>query len=242
MSGVAAAFTCGGFWLLKFADIRKIREEVVFFNEEIYSRFAESTSGPIPLLKAAAAGWLSHVRRFPADARSGDLGALLLPPVFVLTAAVIWLTVFALARRPRSGLRVRLAAAGAIAGLLGAVLLLRMRGPGFHAIPLHVTIAAAVPLVLVPMRRSLAAAAATLALILSYVPAAILAVRHPSFSSSANDPRAASPLLYDIATYVREHTSAGERISAFAMPAIVYLQSRRRPATDSIFFLPWQAA
>ena len=241
-SGAASAFLCGGFWLLKFADIRNLLEEVFYFNEKIYARFAESAPGPISLLRAAAGGWLRIIRWLPVGLRGGDLGAIILLPVFVLMAAVIWLVAASSATRFRSGPRARFAAVGVIAGLLGAIFLLRMRGPGFHAIPLHITVAAAAVLVIAPQRRTLSAVAVTLALILSYVPAGSFAAGHPSYSFSADDPRIASPLLTDIATYVREHTSAGERISAFAMPAFVYLLARRHPATDSIFFLPWQAA
>jgi len=45
-----------------------------------------------------------------------------------------------------------------------------------------------------------------------------------------------------IARYVRTFSREDERFAAFPFPATMYLNARRRPATDSIYYFPWQAA
>jgi hypothetical protein len=41
--------------------------------------------------------------------------------------------------------------------------------------------------------------------------------------------------------YIRSHTGPDERIAVFPAFPRVYLETRRLPAIDSVYFLPWQA-
>ena len=171
------------------------------------------------------------------DAAAGNIQALLLPLIFV----VVLLLTFA-AFRPRGSSR------GVLHGLALTSLLLLMvfslrilRGGDFRAIPLHIAIFAAAAVLpwagSFPRPRLVAAI-----LVLILVPAVSAALRHESFHFHEDSRLAADGAWLNAARYIEDHTKPDERIASFPLMPSVYLEARRRPATDSVYYLPWQAA
>ena len=182
--------------------------------------------------------WRAHLATAVPGAARGEIDALLVLPTLAIPA-LLAAALFGRARRT-GGARAygRAATAVALAALM--VFCLRMRGGGFHAIPLYVTLATlAVCLPWACGFRSPRIVAA--AVVLAFAPAVGRALRDDSLAFHADDRRAASSPLTDAARYVATHTAPGERIAAFPTLPIVYLEAKRRPVTDGIYFLPWQA-
>jgi hypothetical protein len=182
--------------------------------------------------------WRLRLSGAARDAFRGDPDALLVPPMLVALALLL----AACLRRARDerGPAAVLRAAGLVALSLALFFSLRMRDGGFHALSLHATVAAlAVVLPLAGGFRSPRGIAVAVAC--AFLPVLLWSARDDSFAFHANDRRASSGALTEAARYVSEHTNANERIAAFPTLPIVYLEAKRRPATDAIFYLPWQA-
>ena len=79
-------------------------------------------------------------------------------------------------------------------------------------------------------------------LVLVLFPAISTAVRHESFRFHEDTRLAADGAWLHAARYIEAHTKPDERIASFPLMPSVYLEAKRRPATDSVFYLPWQAA
>ena len=77
---------------------------------------------------------------------------------------------------------------------------------------------------------------------LVFIPALSAAARHESFRFHEDSRFAADGAWLHVARYVEAHTKPDERIASFPNMPSVYLEARRRPATDSVYYLPWQAA
>jgi hypothetical protein len=230
--------TCAvlGAWALRFADARGFRKEVLDFNAEIYSRFVGLV--PDAVIPEMIRLWQIRLSGAARDAFRGDPDALLVPPML----AVLGLLAAVCVRRARDegGPCVAFRSAGLVALAAALVFSLRMRDGGFHALPLHIAVAAIA--VVLPWAggfrspRRVAVFAACM-----FLPVLWQSTRDPSFEFHANDRQASSGALAQAAIYAREHTAPDERIAAFPTLPIVYLEAKRRPATDAVFFLPWQA-
>jgi hypothetical protein len=116
-----------------------------------------------------------------------------------------------------------------------------VRGGDFRAIPLHIATFAAAAILpwagSFPGPRLVAAI-----LVLLLVPAFSAAVRHESFRFHEDSRLAADGAWLHAARYIEVHTKPDERIASLPIMPSVYLEARRRPATDSVYYLPWQAA
>jgi hypothetical protein len=233
-SGVAAA--CVGTWLWRFADLGGFLEEGFRFNEHVYARFLGNANTPAGVLKEAAMGWGAYVFHAIRDAVEGSLAALLVPPVLAVTALVA----FAALRRPRRG-QGRWRAIALVSLFCLLVFSLRIRGGDFRAIPLYVAICATATLLpcAAGFRRPRLVAGIV---VLAFVPVLAAAARHESLRFHEDTRQAAEGAWWHVARYVETHASPDERIASYPIMPIVYLESHRRPATDSVFFLPWQAA
>ena len=77
---------------------------------------------------------------------------------------------------------------------------------------------------------------------LTFIPALSAAARHESLRFHEDSRLAADGAWLYVARYVEAHTEPDERIASYPIMPSVYLEARRRPATDSIYYLPWQAA
>ncbi len=256
LAGMGSVAACMAGWLLRFGSLTGFVEEVFRFNTRIYARFVAAESGSTSLVLESLRSWMLYLvhavpdaihsetgpRTWPSWIRistpiaSTSLDAQLLAPTIIVTVIVIIL-VFRRAHLARD-----LARAAALSSLIVlTVLSLRMRGAGFRAIPLHLTIAAVgVLLPVAPRLRSTRLIAVVLAL--AFAPAFVKVSHHNSLRFHDDDRTAAEGAWTNVARYIARHTSPDERIAAFPMGAIVYIEARRRPATDALFFLPWQAA
>jgi hypothetical protein len=236
--GVLGVCACLGTWAFRFADGGGFRKEVVDFNADIYVRFAGPGVFPDEVFFETLRAWRAYLAAAVPEAFRGDVYALLVLPTLAIPAL---LAAGLLGRARRTGgaeAFLRAAAAVALAALV--VFSLRMRGSGFHAVPLYIAVATLA--VFLPWAcgfRSPGIIAAAVAL--AFAPALGRALWDESLAFHADDRRAASGVLANAARYVTAHTAPGERIAAFPTLPIVYLEAKRRPVTDGIFFLPWQA-
>jgi len=243
-SSLGAAFVVGlatvglvlGAWLVRFADLHGFLEEVFRFNSNVYARFLGPLRGPASLVPETFRDWHRYLALAVPQALERRIDALLLPFV-VVTTTLLTAAAYEFGRR-RSG---RGRAFGLALLVVLTVLFLRMRGGDFRSVPLYVTAAAAA--VLVPWAAGPRVSKIAIALLAAAIlPAAIKVVRHESFFFGEKDRVFAEGAWWHVARYVEAHTDPGERIAAFPTAPIVYLEARRRPATDSVFFLPWQSA
>lgn len=116
-----------------------------------------------------------------------------------------------------------------------------VRGGDFRAIPLHIAMfaaAAVLPWAGSFPRPRLAAAI----LVLVLIPALSAAARHESFRFHEDSRFVADGAWLHAARYIEAHTKPDERIASFPLMPSVYLEAKRRPAADSVYYLPWQAA
>ena len=237
VAGAGAAAACVVAWLLRFADLAGFREEFLRFNRLFYSRFLGNASSPAGMARLSAVEWGEYLSHAIRDASAGSIQALLLPLILV----VIMLLVFAGFRR--RGLARTPWQAPALASLLSLMFfsLRIVRGGDFRAIPLHIAIFAAAAVLpwagSFPRPRLVAAI-----LVLVLIPAIWAAVQHESFQFHEDSRLAADGAWLLAARYIEAHTKPDERIASFPVNPGVYLEARRRPATDSVFYLPWQAA
>jgi hypothetical protein len=236
LAGALGAGAALGAWALRFADLPGFRREVLEFNADVYSRFVGLT--PLTAFPETLRLWGLLFSGAPREAMRGDVDALLVPPLlvsFLLLAAVC-------VRRARAtpGPGGFLRGGGLI--LLAALFVfsLRMRSGGFHALPLHLAVAA-VAVVLPWAAGFRAPGLAAAAVALSFLPVLGRALADDSLAFDAAERRPAVPAVSEAARWVRAHTSPDECIAAFPTLPLVYLEARRRPATDTVFFLPWQA-
>ena len=237
VSGAGAAAACVVAWLLRFADPAGFREEFLRFNSVFYAHFMGNPKSPADVIWGSAKEWGQYLNHAIREFLAGNIQALLLP----LILAVMGLVAFT-SFRWRGAIR-SAGRATAVAALLTAMFLcLRiLRGGDFRAIPLHLAIfAAAAVLPWAGSFRRPQLVAAILALLL--IPALSATVRHESFRFHEDSRLAADGGWLNAARYIEAHTKPDERIASFPLMPSVYLEAKRRPAADSIYYLPWQAA
>ena len=236
LAGGGAAAACIVAWLWRFGDFGGFREEVLGFNRHVYARFLGRSNTLAGTVKEAARAWLTLLLHAILDAIAGNVEALLVPPILVVTALVV----FAAFRSP--GVAGSLRRATTLACLfLVVIFTLRIRGGQFRAIPLYLAIlagAAVLPWAGNFRRPRLVASL----LVVAFIPVLSTAARHESFTFHEDTRLAAEGAWWHVARYIEEHTGPEERIASYPIMPIVYLESHRRPATDSVFYLPWQAA
>jgi hypothetical protein len=235
-AGAAAALSGVAAWLTIFGKPANFFDEVVRFNQDVYYRF---TFGDARFLPSVFSDWGRYVRGAPEHIRHGELDAW-----FLVLAA---LSVIAVARaagkaRPdrRAGSRALLAFEAATWCALVASL--RLRNGGFHGLPFYLVVLGVLSLVGAYGLADRRFRTTTVFLAATFGPAFLFAALDgPSWSS----PRAGvweSGTFGAVARYVRTHSREDERFAAFPFPASLYLDARRRPATDSIYYFPWQQA
>jgi len=233
--GAAAAFVVA--WLLRFADLAGFREEFLRFNRLFYARFLGNANSPAGMAKVSAVEWGEYLSHAIRDASAGNIQALLLPPILV----VIALLVFASFRRRGFARGPWQALALASLASLMVVSLRLVRGGEFRAIPLHIaTFALAAVLPWTGSFRRPRLVATIVALV--FIPALSAAARHESFRFHEDSRFVADGAWLHAARYIEAHTKPDERIASFPVMPSVYLEARRRPAADSVYYLPWQAA
>lgn len=109
------------------------------------------------------------------------------------------------------------------------------RGLGYDVVVL--SLAATLLAILIRSRPWSGAAATALVLALTTG-----AARHdPSFRAHPASSVTYPPEAATAAAYVRARTSPDQRIAVFNSTPGFYLLAHRRPATDSVFYYPWQA-
>jgi hypothetical protein len=220
LGGASSAALILILWIARFGALSNFFDQTVRFNAEIYSVFAY---GGTPLWVSALQAWREWLPAVPAGVARGDLEALFLPlflAAVVALAAVVWR-----ARRP-SGFRAKALFASEIA--LSSLLLasLRARGGGFHGVPFVVGVLSV-----------LAIAAAVIATVL-----AAFSLRDRAAWSSPSINAEEAGTFGAVARYVRAHSREDEPLAVFPFPSTLYLRARRLPATDSVYYFPWQEA
>ena len=232
--GAAAAFVVA--WLLRFGDLGGFREECFRFNQLVYARFLGNANTPAGMVRVSAVEWVAYVSHAIRDAAAGNIQALLLPPILVVIALLVFVSFLrrGFARGPWQAL-----ALASLASLM-VVSLRLVRGGEFRAIPLHIAtfaLAAVLPWAGSFRRPRLVATIVAL----TFIPALLAAARHESFRFHEDSRLVADGAWLHVARYVEAHTKPDERIASFPVMPSVYLEARRRPATDSVYYLPWQA-
>ncbi len=236
-AGAGAAAACVVAWLLRFADLGGFREEFLRFNQVFYARFMGNANSWAGMAYVSAVEWGEYFSHAVHDAAAGKIQALLLPPILLVIALLVFAS-FHRRGSPQAPWQ-----APALASLLSLMFfsLRILRGGDFRAIPLHIAMFAAAAVLpwggSFPRPRLVAAI-----LVLALFPAISTAVRHESFRFHEDSRLAADGAWLHAARYIEAHTKPDERIASFPLMPSVYLEARRRPATDSVFYLPWQAA
>lgn len=242
VTGATAALAAVAIWLARFGSLRGFVEEVVRFNRRFYTPFAlgpdEQMTGGV--LRRMAREWLNLLA---GSASVPDLHRRIVFASILLAVVASVSAGFLAARRaavPPS--RVPM-----VTPLLNSTTLLAIfvlsapRGFNFRALPFLILVCASGALIgaaALAESPSLGRAAVFLA-----VPAPLLVL---SLQDGINRIEVRSPLTWPyelraVADHIRTHTSPDERIAAFPSAPRVYLETKRLPATDSVFFLPWQA-
>jgi hypothetical protein len=233
-AGVAAGSV--GAWLWRFGDFGGFLEEGFRFNQHVYARFLGHANTFAGVVRVGASDWGSYFFHAIRDSAARDVAALLVPPILAVGALVA----FAVLRRRRhaEGFWRAMALVALYAFL---VFSLRIRGGEFRAIPLYLAIfatAALLPWAGGFRREGLVAGI----VVLSFLPLLAAAARHESLRFHDDTRQAAEGTWWHVARYIETHSGPDERIASYPIMPIVYLETHRRPATDSVFFLPWQAA
>lgn len=227
-------------WILLFGSFAGFLDQALVFNFVAYAPFIPESSTPLSLVSTMFASWradlgLDPLKRAPAGIQ------------FVMTllaAATAAGAAFAVGWRAwrRPGRVERLVTGVAVPCLVLLVFVfLRMRGTGFRALPLYVMVFAFVSHGLGALwtrgrwKGALAGAVAALTLV------AVPASKDEAFLAGFPDHHALAG-LDDAAAYIRERTAPSDRIAVFPSNPYIYLESRRKPAVDSVFYFPWQAA
>lgn len=233
-AGAMGALAVLAWWLSQFGELDNFLEETVRFNRDVYYRF---TFGEARFLPSVLYDWERYVREGPEHILHGDLDSWFLVLAAVAIVAVGW----AAARsRPTRGARALLAFEGAT--WCAVVASLRVRNGGFHAFPFYLVILGVICVVAASGFANRRFRPTTVFLAATLGPALLFAaLDRPSWSS----PSAGgweSGTFGAAARYVRDHSREDERFAVFPFPSSLYLDARRRPATDSIYYFPWQEA
>ncbi len=230
-------------WLTCFGRLSGFIEQVVDFNAEIYSRFLGAQETPGKLLASAVVEWFGYLGVAVRHGFiRGSIDARFALPVLVFCAILGWRT-WKKSRGRLPPLSGRLQAMTLSVMVVLAVIVLRLRGGGFRALPFYILVLALGSVFLAESffsernRKVLL----TLLLVLPFAPLASAAVRHESMTWNVSRREEISGPFAPVADYIRQQTTPDERIAAFPVLTRVYLDALRRPATDSIYFLPWQA-
>ena len=244
-AGAAAFALPVALWLHFYGSLKGFVADVFVFNREAYLPFVSSPGTSTATFLVAGLGeWLDLAR--PSSRLDSDFSHTY-NLTFVLLAAGAVLATATLARgrrRPATGLSsLRLLLAPA-AQLSLVFLLSRLRGFNFRALPFLIlaitgaSLSGALLLASAGRRRG-----AVVALVATVVtaPLLVLSMRHFTNRIDLLRPAIWPPQVSPIAEYVRTHTEPAERIAAFHLEPRIFLESRRRPATNAVFFLPWQA-
>lgn len=240
--GVAVSILFVALWLYCFGSLRGFVTDVIVFNREAYAPFlGEKGTTTVRLLVSGLAGWVDPVRSpsslDPAFPRRNILAFFLLAFGAVLATGLL----AGRRRDPANGRSSRRHLMAGAAQLSLVLVLSRLRGFDFRALPfflLAITSGALSGALLLTSerRRRDAVSAALLA-------APLLAFSALHFTNRIDVPRAATspPQLGLIADFIRAHTEPEERVAAFNIFPRLFLESRRRPATNALVYLPWQA-
>jgi hypothetical protein len=243
LAGGAAAFLLlVTLWLCSFGSLRGFVVDVFDFNREAYAPFLGQPSGSMfRFFLTGLADWAT-LAKVPSDA---ELLFFWKHNQAFLFLAVGASGATALLASHGSGLenrRARILRSVVASGELLLILLVsRLRGFDFRALPYFLLVLAAGSLtgsLLLASRQRLRDAAASA---LFVAPLAILSLRHMSNRQDFPAPVPWPPQVLPIAEYIRSHTGPSERIAAFSATPRLYLEARRHPSTDSVFYLPWQA-
>ncbi len=242
-AGAAFSLILVAIWLAFFGSFRGFVRDVFVFNKFAYAPFTNAfgDSSVTRMTWRGIVEWtqLLDPRKdvLPAGSRGMMFAFLLLVLGAVLSAIRLARNGRNLGLRDRGGPNPLLASAGLVLFLAVS----RLRGFDFRALPFFILgLTAAVltgGLILATGRRIRDAA---LFAVLTG-PILVLAIRDPLNRVDVDRPALWPPELPSIAEHIRRNSRPEERIAAFAACPRLYLEARRRPATGSLFFLPWQA-
>lgn len=222
-------------WLWRYGSLGGLFEQAVLFNADVYAGFFPERSTTARLLSSTGRDWLEL------------LSQTLCGPDLEVVCALLALGsaggLVLLAYRPRScggarpsGFRLLVAAL-----LPTCVALTRMRGGQTRALPLLITaLALAAALLGELWVRGLRHSAGSWGAAL-FALAAPVAALDPSFRASPSVPAPYPSEAGPAAAFIRAHTREDERIASFDLTPGLYMAARRKPAADSVFYLPWQA-
>jgi hypothetical protein len=221
-------------WIARFGNFAGLVRDVLEFNRRAYAPFAVGgTSSITTLLLRLFEEWIGLLTGSGPGVGSGAIR--------LATLAFVWLAAGTVAAVARLASRVSGHAVEAASGIALYLYFCRMRGFDFHALPFFIcviaigSLAGACLLVVRPVLLSRAAVAVFVG------PLLVLCARNGVNQAWGRGRSSYPPQLLPIADFLRENTRPEERIAAFPLAPRLYLESRRRPATDSVYFLPWQA-
>jgi hypothetical protein len=239
-AGVAAFAIPVALWLVSFGSPRGFVADVFDFNREAYAPFLGAPDGStLKLLAIGLAEW-ARLANVPSARDILFLWRSLMAFLF-LAAGALAATAFLASRgaeEPGSKVVRGAVATGELVVLLA---LSRLRGFEFRALPfliLVLTLGSISGGLLLAVRRRLRDAALSG---LFVAPIVVFSLLHRTTRVNASAPAPWPPQVAPIAEYIRSHTDPRERIAVFSVSPRLYLEARRHPATDSVFYLPWQA-
>lgn len=240
-AGAAASLLLVLTWLYRFGSLQGFVTDVIEFNREAYGPFlGEGTTSTFRLFLSGLSKWV-YLGKTPWPFEPAFPRRIFLAFLFLAVGAV-GATVLIASRGPGPGDR-RTAVRGSVlvaAELTLILLVSRLRGFDFRALTLFIVIltigALSGGLLLATGRRL--RDAATCALFVA--PLTVFSLRHMTNRVDVSGPVPWPPQIVPIAEYIQSQSGPAERIAVFNVTPRLYLESRRHPATDSLFYLPWQ--
>lgn len=226
-------------WVIAFASVRGLFEQVVLANLRVFARYNPDRATPVQLLTATVRDWVAYVG---ASLAGAELLSGLEAVFLLLSLATLPWMVASSWRLFRAGLTGRAAAISAPAFLAAVLVFTRMRGGDFHGLPYYISVLALAALL---FGETLAGATRVRSSALTLFLAAVVvfalvepATHYLPLSTSPSAKSTYPPLLGPAAEYVRQRTAPDERVAAFPQVSLFYLLADRRPVHD-ILCLPW---